>query len=62
MTAIEVMRYTLMTRPTLLAMERHGEWKVVRIGSRPLYHRADVEQARQKLEQEGKRLAPPCPL
>jgi hypothetical protein len=45
MTANEVMAATLMTRQTLLAMERRGELHVVRIGSRhTLYHRADVQQ------------------
>jgi hypothetical protein len=42
MTAVEVMRHTLLSRPTLLAKERRGEWTVVRIDARPLYHRADV--------------------
>jgi hypothetical protein len=48
MTAVQVMRELLTTRMTLLAYERRGEWRVVRSRWNPLYHRADVEQAKQK--------------
>ena len=52
MTAIEVMRYTLVTRSVLLGMEYRGEIHPARIDSRPYYHRAEIVNVAQVRERK----------